>query len=81
MPPDQISGLMSRLKLISGMDITERRRSQDGHISDFSYNDNTYDVRVSSISTLYGEKDGLRIFDKSSGIGILHLLAFRRKTS
>jgi len=76
MPPDQISGLMSRLKLISGMDITERRRSQDGHISDFSYNDNTYDVRVSSIGTLYGEKMVLRIFDKSSGIGDFASLGF-----
>ena len=52
--------LASKIKLQANMDITEKRRSQDGKII-VSYNDVKYDLRVSSIPLIYGEKLVIRI--------------------
>lgn len=52
--------VVSRLKLMSGMDITERRMCQDGHISSSALK-NQRDVRVGSGPTIYGERLVLRL--------------------
>ncbi|MEW6101774.1 MAG: ATPase, T2SS/T4P/T4SS family [Candidatus Omnitrophota bacterium] len=57
--------LVSRVKVLADMDITEHRRPQDGHIS-LKISDKEFDLRVSSISTITGEKIVIRILDKSS---------------
>jgi type IV pilus assembly protein PilB len=54
------NSLLTRIKLLSNMDITEKRKPQDGKIL-FSKKGNRYDIRVSSIPTVYGEKLVLRI--------------------
>lgn len=63
---DFAKSAMSRLKVISGMDIAERRRPQDGRIDSFEYDGKKYDLRVSTILTANGEKAVIRIFDKES---------------
>lgn len=57
--------VVSRIKILADMDITERRRPQDGHISLNTDNKN-YDLRISSFATVGGEKIVVRILDKSS---------------
>ncbi|MEK9657371.1 MAG: GspE/PulE family protein [bacterium] len=56
--------LISRTKIIADLDITEKRRPQDGHYS-HSYKGQNYDIRVSCVPTIKGEKIVLRILDKS----------------
>ena len=57
--------LISRIKIISGLDISERRLPQDGRVS-LSLGDKSIDVRVSTLPSSYGERIVLRILDKES---------------
>lgn len=57
---DEYVTLASKIKLEANMDITEKRRPQDGKII-ISYNDVKYDLRISSIPLIYGEKLVIRI--------------------
>jgi type IV pilus assembly protein PilB len=59
-----IPEMLSRLKIMSGLDIAEKRRPQDGRIQ-FQHEDRTVDVRVSIIPTEFGEKAVLRLLDKA----------------
>tara|TARA_X000000368_G_scaffold273218_1_gene216661 strand:+ start:5651 stop:7150 length:1500 start_codon:yes stop_codon:yes gene_type:complete len=59
------SVLISRIKIISGLDISERRLPQDGRVS-LSLGDKSVDVRVSSLPSSYGERIVLRILDKQA---------------
>ena len=54
--------LLTRIKLMSGMDIAEKRLPQDGRI-DFYYNNRLIDLRISTIPTVDGEKAVIRILD------------------
>ncbi|WP_297575455.1 GspE/PulE family protein [uncultured Campylobacter sp.] len=56
--------LVSRLKLLSNMDISERRKPQDGRFS-LKVVDKEYDFRISTLPILTGESIVLRILDKS----------------
>jgi type IV pilus assembly protein PilB len=56
--------LVSRAKIISNMDITEKRHPQDGHIT-VNFQGKPYDLRVSAMPDIVGEKMVLRILDKS----------------
>lgn len=53
--------LLSRLKLLSKLDISETRRPQDGQFSFTTELNDTLDFRVSTLPTLYGEKMVLRL--------------------
>ena len=60
------NALTSRLKIMSHLDISERRLPQDGRIK-LKFGDNReIDFRVSTLPTLWGEKMVLRILDKSN---------------
>lgn len=61
-----ISTIFVRMKVISGMDISEKRKAQDGRIDNYKHDGQTFDLRVSTVSTVYGEKAVLRLLDKSS---------------
>ncbi|AGA69875.1 type II secretory pathway, ATPase PulE/Tfp pilus assembly pathway, ATPase PilB [Desulfitobacterium dichloroeliminans LMG P-21439] len=54
--------LLARIKIMSGMDVSERRLPQDGR-STFAVNGKTIDLRVSSLPSIYGEKIVVRILD------------------
>jgi type IV pilus assembly protein PilB len=56
--------IFSRLKIMANLDISEKRRPQDGRIR-FQHNGRNIDIRVSTLPTSYGEKIVLRILDKS----------------
>ncbi|MCB1733642.1 MAG: Flp pilus assembly complex ATPase component TadA [Gammaproteobacteria bacterium] len=56
--------IISRLKILSGMNVAERRRPQDGRISAV-IRGKPIDVRVSTYPTVHGEKVVLRLLDKS----------------
>jgi len=57
--------VVSRIKLLAEMDITERRRPQDGHIA-MSIDGRQIDMRVSTLLTINGEKVVIRVLDKES---------------
>lgn len=71
--------LVSRLKIMSGMNIVERRRPQDGQFSTV-IDGKPVDVRVASVSTVFGEKVVLRLLDKSRSLIGLSQLGFPRDT-
>lgn len=54
---------VSRIKVMSGLNIAEKRLPQDGSFN-FDYENLNVDIRVSTISTIYGEKVVLRILEK-----------------
>ena len=58
------AGVTSRIKIMSGLDITERRLPQDGRIQR-RIEGRDVDFRVSTLPTIYGEKITIRILDKS----------------
>ncbi|MCD4831607.1 MAG: type II secretion system ATPase GspE [Anaerohalosphaeraceae bacterium] len=59
--------VVSRIKVMAGMDIAERRMPQDGRCS-VRVGNREIDLRVSTVPTSYGERSVLRLLDKSSGI-------------
>jgi type IV pilus assembly protein PilB len=59
------ASLVSRIKVISNMDISIRRKPQDGK-TQVRYGDREYDLRVSTIPTSYGEKVTIRILSPDS---------------
>jgi general secretion pathway protein E len=67
--------LISRIKIMAGMNIAERRRSQDGQIT-FRVQDKEVDIRVATSNTVYGEMAVLRVLDKSFALLTLPELGF-----
>lgn len=65
LPIDRHPEIVSRIKIISGMDVAEKRRPQDGRIGT-SIRRNAIDVRVSSFPTIHGEKLVLRLLDRNA---------------
>ena len=61
------AAIISRVKVMAGMDIAEKRLPQDGRIS-VRVNGEEIDVRVSTCPTVYGESVSLRLLMRSSGM-------------
>lgn len=74
------NALVARLKILAGLDITERRVPQDGRIKMRLGRNRSVDFRVSSLPTLFGESVVLRILDKSSLNVDLTKLGFQHDT-
>lgn len=55
--------LIARIKIISGLNIAEKRVPQDGRVA-LKINNKNYDFRVSTLPTVFGEKVVIRILDK-----------------
>jgi len=68
-------GVISRIKVINGMDITEKRLPQDGHMEK-EMDGKLVDLRVSTMPVTYGEKMVIRILDKSNACLDLDRLSF-----
>ncbi|MBR3878520.1 MAG: type II/IV secretion system protein [Clostridia bacterium] len=64
-PIESYAAICARIKILSGMNIAERRVPQDGRIN-MIVGGKEYDFRVSSLPTVYGEKFVIRILDKTS---------------
>ncbi len=82
-PPKRAqASIISRLKIMSGMDITERRVPQDGRIK-MNMNGKIVDLRVSALPAFYGESVVMRILDKSGlllGLGQLGFCPEHQRT-
>jgi len=64
-PIEAYPAICARLKILSGLNIAERRVPQDGRIN-MIVGGKEYDFRVSSLPSVYGEKFVIRILDKTS---------------
>lgn len=67
-----LSAVIARIKIISGLDISEKRKPQDGRFS-ITVDNREYDVRVSILPTVYGEKCVMRLAQKK-------VLAYDKRT-
>ncbi len=74
-PKELQSALISRLKIMSDMDIAERRIPQDGRLS-VRTEGKTVDLRVACLPTVWGEKIVMRILDNSAAAMALSQLGF-----
>jgi type IV pilus assembly protein PilB len=70
--------IISRIKILSRMDIAERRLPQDGRFQ-LRFGAREVDLRISSIPTVYEEKIVMRILDKSQGVISLDSVGFTKK--
>ncbi|OGM25158.1 hypothetical protein A2627_00105 [Candidatus Woesebacteria bacterium RIFCSPHIGHO2_01_FULL_39_28] len=75
-PRELHDSLVSRIKILSGMRIDEKRIPQDGRFN-FKTEDNEVDLRVSSLPTTWGEKVVMRLLKKTGGIPTLQELGLR----
>ena len=60
-------GLVARMKILAGMDISEKRLPQDGRLRAEAEGGPAVDLRVSTLRTLFGEKIVLRVLDQRKG--------------
>ncbi len=77
-PPHLASALCSRIKVMAGLDISERRLPQDGRI-ELNVGGKPVDIRVSTLPVVYGEAVVMRILDRSSVNLDLNNLGIRPK--
>jgi type II secretory ATPase GspE/PulE/Tfp pilus assembly ATPase PilB-like protein len=77
-PKELQAPLVSRIKVLGGMDITEQRMPQDGRISQM-VNGRRVDLRVATFPTTYGEKVAIRILEKEKLVRGLTELGFSNK--
>lgn len=71
--------IVNRVKTMAGLDISERRKGQDGRIGDFYSNGLKYDLRISTMNTITGEKINMRIIDKESPVMSFEELGLENK--
>ncbi len=75
-PHELHEALVSRIKILSGMKIDERRIPQDGRFN-FKGSEEEVDLRISSLPTTWGEKIVMRLLKKSGGVPTLPELGLR----
>lgn len=63
--PRLLAAIVARIKIIGGMDISEKRKPQDGRITQV-VDRQEYDIRVSILPTVYGEKVVMRLTSKNA---------------
>ncbi|MBN2588654.1 MAG: type II secretion system ATPase GspE [Sedimentisphaerales bacterium] len=73
-----LSLITSRIKVMAGMDIAERRLPQDGRCT-VRLGQREVDLRISTVPTSFGERSVLRLLDKSSGIFSLNELGLAKE--
>ncbi len=75
LPKEIHPSVVSRVKIVSGMDISEQRLPQDGGFS-YTFLGESYDVRVSTVPTAYGENVVMRMLPKNLSLFNLKNLGF-----
>ena len=80
MPPSRTAGLVSRFKVMAGIDIAESRKPQDGRFKTEVEQGKPVDVRVSTYPTPHGEKVVMRVLDQSKGLVSLDKMGFEPET-
>jgi general secretion pathway protein E len=74
-PLSMAKGILSRLKIIAGLNITERRMPQDGRAR-VVINGAEIDLRIATMPTMHGESAVVRLLRKGSGVASLDELGF-----
>ncbi len=74
--PGLVPAVVSRIKVIAGMDLAEHRRPQDGRATVAVTEGRAVDLRVSLLPTIYGESLTIRLLDRSSGLRRLDQIGF-----
>ena len=77
LPYQSINSLISRIKIISDLDITENRMPQDGRIEK-EIDGEKIDMRVSTIPTIHGEKAVIRLLKKENSIININKIGFNQ---
>lgn len=67
LPATMAVGLVSRIKIMAGMNIVERRRPQDGQLRT-EIDGREVDVRVATLATIWGEKCVMRLLDRTRSV-------------
>ncbi|MBI2609841.1 type II/IV secretion system protein [Candidatus Giovannonibacteria bacterium] len=73
LPKKVHEAIVSRIKILTNMQLDEKRKPQDGRFS-ARVDDRDIDFRVSTFPTYFGEKVAIRILDQQSGVGTLGAL-------
>ncbi|MCW5943375.1 MAG: Flp pilus assembly complex ATPase component TadA [Fimbriimonadaceae bacterium] len=76
LPRHHLSAMCSRIKIVGHMNIAERRRPQDGRFSIRDENGVEFDLRVSVMPTVFGEKIVMRVLEKSGAMASLDKVGF-----
>ena len=76
-PKSTQNGVISRIKIMSDIDIAERRKPQDGRLS-VNHQGRKIDLRVATLPTVWGEKVVMRILDNSTATLDLEELGIRQ---
>lgn len=77
-PPASYPAIINKIKISANLDIAEKRLPQDGRIN-FKAEDTAFDIRVSVLPTLYGEKIVLRLLNKDAAHIQLDQLGFEEQ--
>lgn len=77
--PKEYDNIIARIKIMANMDTAEKRKSQDGKIANVEFNGVVYDLRVSSMFTIFGEKIVIRLIKKITGGKDLSTLGFSQE--
>ena len=77
-PADLVDAMISRVKILSKLDISERRLPQDGSFS-IKYQNRIIEIRVSVCPTVFGEKLVMRILDKGSVELNINIIGFEQR--
>ena len=75
-PRNHLAAVVSRIKIMSRLNIAERRRPQDGRFTALDEFEREFDFRVSVMPAIYGEKVVLRVLEKSNSLASLSKLGF-----
>lgn len=70
--------VVSRVKVLGGMDIAEKRVPQDGRAT-VRYEDRTLDVRIATMPTVYGEKIVMRLLERNKGNVSIKDISFSKR--
>jgi len=76
-PKETLAALVTRIKILGNMNIAERRMPQDGRIL-MNIEGKDYDLRVSILPTVYGEKVVIRILDRENFLKSKHQLGLSK---
>ncbi len=79
MPQAVFTAMLARLKILSRMDVSEKRLPQNGRIKTKNRRAQTLEIRLSSLATVFGEKIVMRIFDPDVLIKSLESLGLASK--
>ncbi|MCQ2372995.1 MAG: GspE/PulE family protein [Phascolarctobacterium sp.] len=77
LPMIKHNSILSRIKLLSELDISERRLPQDGHLT-VEFQGRSIDMRISTLPTINGEKMVIRLLDKNINLRSLDKLDLTR---